>query len=282
MKFDRYRDIIDTHILDYIPTIDEKAKTLYDSMKYSLTSGGKRVRPVMLLAATDFCGGDINEALPYAIAVEYIHNYSLIHDDLPAMDDDNFRRGKETNHIVFGESMAILTGDALLSTAFEIMNKDLIAHINRKNSLGKFINAINQISKASGVLGMITGQVADIESSGKKVSKEMTFFINLNKTAALIKAATLAGIFIGDGSKELFHAFEIYGEEIGLTFQIIDDILDYGKHNNETNSAELFGVEFSKKHALERTNKAIDAIKDFSEQERFFTDFAEDMLNRIN
>ena len=123
--YEDYKKIIDEHLLDFIPNIDNKSISLYESMKYSLTAGGKRIRPVLLLAACDFAGGDIREALPYACAMEYIHTYSMIHDDLPAMDNDDLRRGLPTNHKVYGEALAILAGDGLLTSAFEAMNKDL-------------------------------------------------------------------------------------------------------------------------------------------------------------
>ena len=129
-QFDDYKAIVNKHLLDFIPVIDNKSISLYDAMKYSLTAGGKRLRPVLLLAACDFAGGDIKEALPYAIAIEYIHTYSLIHDDLPAMDNDDLRRGLPTNHKVYGEALAILAGDGLLNTAFEAMTKDMMMYFD--------------------------------------------------------------------------------------------------------------------------------------------------------
>ena len=125
-SYQDYKEIIDAHLLDFIPNIDNKSISLYESMKYSLTAGGKRLRPILLLAACEFAGGDINEAIPYACAVEYIHTYSLIHDDLPAMDNDDLRRGLPTNHKIYGDALAILAGDGLLTTAFEAINKDMM------------------------------------------------------------------------------------------------------------------------------------------------------------
>ena len=139
--YDDYKRIVDEHLLDFIPNIDNKSISLYEAMKYSLTAGGKRLRPVLLLAACEFAGGDIREALPYACAVEYIHTYSLIHDDLPAMDNDDLRRGLPTNHKVYGEALAILAGDGLLSTAFEAINKDMMLYFDSPEKMTKRIKA---------------------------------------------------------------------------------------------------------------------------------------------
>ena len=140
-SYNDYKEIIDTHLLDFIPNIDNKSISLYEAMKYSLTAGGKRLRPVLLLAACEFAGGDIKEAIPYACAMEYIHTYSLIHDDLPAMDNDDLRRGQPTNHKVYGEALAILAGDGLLTTAFEAINKDMMLYFDEPEKMRKRINA---------------------------------------------------------------------------------------------------------------------------------------------
>ena len=151
--YDDYKKMIDEHLLDFLPNIDNKSISLYESMKYSLTAGGKRIRPVLLLAACDFAGGDVCEALPYACAMEYIHTYSMIHDDLPAMDNDDLRRGVPTNHKVYGEALAILAGDGLLTSAFEAMNKDLMLYLDDANQMAKRIRAINAIAKGAGCTG---------------------------------------------------------------------------------------------------------------------------------
>ena len=136
-----YKNLIEEHILDFLPEVDHKSFTVYESMRYSLAAGGKRIRPILLLAACDFAGGDVKNALPYACAVEYIHTYSLIHDDLPAMDNDDLRRGIPTNHRVFGEAMAILAGDGLLTTAFEAMNKDMLLYFDNETNLKRRVKA---------------------------------------------------------------------------------------------------------------------------------------------
>ena len=225
-SYDEYRNFAEEHLMDYIPEIDHKSITLYDSMKYSITSGGKRLRPVLLLASCEFSGGTMVDALPYACALEYIHTYSLIHDDLPAMDNDDFRRGNPTNHRVFGDAIAILAGDGLLNSAYEIMNMDMLMYFDNPIALKKRICASYEISKGSGVRGMVAGQVADIEAQGHSCSKEMLDYIHLNKTAALIVSAIRAGAYIGGADSERIEALTAYGENLGLLFQITDDILD--------------------------------------------------------
>ena len=225
-QFDDYKAIVNKHLLDFIPVIDNKSISLYDAMKYSLTAGGKRLRPVLLLAACDFAGGDIKEALPYAIAIEYIHTYSLIHDDLPAMDNDDLRRGLPTNHKVYGEALAILAGDGLLNTAFEAMTKDMMMYFDDPAKITKRVKAAYEIAKGAGVKGMVAGQVSDMESEESDISNEMLFYIHLNKTGALIKAAIKAGLYLGDPDSKMFERMDAYAENLGLSFQIADDILD--------------------------------------------------------
>ena len=177
-------------------------RSLYESMKYSLTAGGKRLRPALLIGACEFAGGNIQEALPYACALEYIHTYSLIHDDLPCMDDDDYRRGIPTNHKVFGEDIATLAGDGLLTTAFESMVKDMFLYFDDEMKLKRRIRAIYEIAKGAGCSGMIAGQMADVENEGKTVSKEMLDYIHINKTAAMIVAAVRAGAYLGGADYE--------------------------------------------------------------------------------
>ena len=191
-----------------------------------MRAGGKRLRPVLLLAACEFAGGDINRALPYACAIEYIHTYSLIHDDMPEMDNDDLRRGMPTNHKMFGNAMALLAGDGLLSTAFEVMHKDELLYFDDSAKLKRRIRATYEISKYCGCRGMVAGQVADIEAEGKQCSKEMLDYIHINKTAALIMAAVRAGAHLGGADDQMMEALTLYAENLGLAFQIVDDILD--------------------------------------------------------
>lgn len=287
-NYDEYKAIIEKHLLDYIPKIDIKARTLFDSMKYSVMSGGKRLRPVMLLAACDFAGGDIYEALPYACALEYIHTYSLIHDDLPAMDNDDLRRGNPTNHKVFGEDIAILGGDALLNTAMELMFRDFTYHFDNPEKLKRHCCAGLAIAKAAGVNGMIAGQVVDVENGMKDYSREFVNFIEENKTGALISAPIIAGLGIAGAEKELVDAFTVYARCIGKAFQISDDILDMtgsaeelgktpGKDSQQekANFAIVNGIEQAREELHRLTITAIDSIQRFETSDnKFFTDLA--------
>ena len=225
MNFNEYKKIAEEHLLDYLPPVDERSITIYNAMKYSLEAGGKRLRPVLVLATCDFCGGDIKDALPYALAMEYIHTYSLIHDDLPCVDNDDLRRGKPTNHVMFGEAMATLAGDGLLNSAFEAMLSDM-KNTENTDSLIRKIKAADAIGNAAGCLGMIAGQVADIEAEGKSISVEHLDYINKNKTGAIIRAAVQAGAYLGGADEDLFNDLTEYAEDLGLAFQIRDDILD--------------------------------------------------------
>ena len=272
-SYDEYRNFAEEHLMDYIPEIDHKSITLYDSMKYSITSGGKRLRPVLLLASCEFSGGTMVDALPYACALEYIHTYSLIHDDLPAMDNDDFRRGNPTNHRVFGDAIAILAGDGLLNSAYEIMNMDMLMYFDNPIALKKRICASYEISKGSGVRGMVAGQVADIEAQGHSCSKEMLDYIHLNKTAALIVSAIRAGAYIGGADSERIEALTSYGENLGLLFQITDDILDVtgdsaemGKatgadaKNNKSTYISVYNLEKTKQRAINLADNAKKAL----------------------
>lgn len=297
ISYATYKDLIDKHILDFIPEIDHKSITVYESMKYSLTAGGKRLRPVLLLAACEFVGGnaaDIKGAITYACALEYIHTYSLIHDDLPAMDDDELRRGLPTNHVVFGEAMAVLAGDGLLSTAFEAMNKDMLLYLDDPVKLKRRIRAIYEISKSAGCRGMIAGQVADIEAENKQCSKEMLDYIHLNKTATLIIGAVRAGAYLGGANDKQLRDLTGYAENLGLAFQIADDILDIcgdeaemGKkaHNDQKKNKStypcLYELEDCKEYLSELTETAVSFLESYYDEAEFFTNLAEDMAVRV-
>jgi len=204
--------------------VNEKApnKTVVEAMKYSLFAGGKRLRPVLMMAAYELFGKDLPEVLPYAAAIEMIHTYSLIHDDLPAMDNDDFRRGKLTNHKVFGEGIAILAGDGLLNYAYEVMLRDALSKADSK----RYIQATYEVATASGINGMIGGQTVDLESENKTISADLLEYIHLNKTAAIITASLKAGAIIGGAQEADCKRMEAIGNSLGLAFQIQDDILD--------------------------------------------------------
>lgn len=284
-NFDEYKDIINEYLLDYLPSIDTKSSVLYDAMKYSLMAGGKRIRSVLLLASCEFAGGNMQDALPYACAIEYIHTYSLIHDDLPAMDNDDLRRGIPTNHKVFGEGMAVLAGDGLLTTAFEIMNKDMFLCFDNLQELKKRLNASYIIAKSAGVRGMVAGQASDIDSEHKQCSNEMLEYIHLNKTAVLITAAVLAGLYLGNASEEMMSDMTTYAENLGLAFQIADDILDVrgsteelGKTAGKDAACEkityvaINGMEASEAKLEQLTNRAVSAIEKYYDNAEFFRD----------
>ena len=213
---------VESLLKEYMPSEEGYQKTIMESMNYSLSAGGKRLRPILTMEACKVVGGNVEDAIPFAMAIEMIHTYSLIHDDLPALDNDDLRRGKKTNHIVYGEDMAILAGDALLNYAFEVM---LSNSIDKENP-NKYLNAINEIAKTSGIYGMIGGQVVDIQSENKQISKEMLDYIHNNKTAAIIIGCMRAGAIIGDATQEQLEKITKYAKNIGLSFQIVDDILD--------------------------------------------------------
>lgn len=293
-EFERYKEIVEEHLLDFIPEIDHKSITIYDAMKYSLAAGGKRLRPVLLLAACEFAGGDIKNAIPYACAIEYIHTYSLIHDDMPEMDNDDLRRGVPTNHKVFGQAMALLAGDGLLSTAFEAMHVDQLLYLDDEKRLKRRIRAAYEISKYAGCRGMVAGQVADMEAEGKQCSREMLDYIHINKTAALIMASVRAGAHLGGADEEMMESLTNYAENLGLAFQIVDDILDVvgdeatlGKktgvdlENNKSTYPALYGLEASQERLSELTQNAVDALADYYDNAEFFTQLVKDLAVRV-
>ena len=218
----KYLPLIEEFLPTLLPCEDCTEKNVVKSVKYSLLAPGKRLRPTLLLAFCDVCGGDVAAALPYACAVEMIHSYSLIHDDLPCMDDDDLRRGKPSNHIVFGESTALLAGDALQALAYEAMLNDKALEKTGLNGA----KAAGILAKASGLLGMVGGQIIDLETEGSNPSLETISEMYFKKTGQLIKAPCLMGCVLANADEEKIKAAEIYADKIGLAFQIIDDILD--------------------------------------------------------
>lgn len=217
------REIVDQALKDYFPEPEGPASDVITAMRYSLFAGGKRLRPILCMAGSEAVGGSDIHILPVACALELIHTYSLIHDDLPVMDDDDMRRGKPANHKVFGEALALLAGDGLLTEAFSLMAKDdLLEHIPPQ----VVIKVTGLIAQAAGYGGMVGGQVVDIQSEGKTVSLPVVEFIHTHKTGALICASVCAGAILGGGSQSQLQAIESYGQQIGLAFQISDDILD--------------------------------------------------------
>lgn len=293
-EYERFQKLVEEHLLYFLPEIDHKSITLYESMIYSLQAGGKKLRPVLLLATCDFCGGDEKLAIPYACAIEYIHTYSLIHDDLPAMDDDDLRRGKPTNHKVFGDATAILAGDGLLTSAFEAMNKDMLLYLDNIDLLKRRVRAVYEISKSAGCRGMIAGQIADLEAEHKQCTKEILDYIHLNKTAAMIKGAVRAGAYLGGADMKTLEDLDEYAENIGLAFQVVDDILDVsgdeallGKKPGSDQARQKatypcrYGLEESRNKVRELTENAKKAMEPYYDNAEFFVQLADELAERI-
>ena len=220
----------------------EQPEALREAMRYSLLAGGKRLRPILCLAACELAGGSSDLAMPTAVALEMIHTMSLIHDDLPAMDNDDLRRGRPTNHKVYGEAKAILAGDALLTRAFE-----MVALRSPGVPAQQLLNVVAELSLASGAPGLVGGQVVDLESEGRDVDLDTLEYIHLHKTGALLRACVLSGALIAGASPSLLEALGTYARGIGLAFQIIDDILDV------TASSEVLGKTAGKDIAADKT-----------------------------
>lgn len=269
----------------YTKVKNNRQAEIYDAMRYSVMAGGKRLRPVIMLLSCEMCGGADKDIMPFACALEMIHTYSLIHDDLPAMDNDDLRRGKPTNHVVYGEGMAILAGDALLNTAMELaMSAEVSPEIKVKAAAALFA--------ASGTEGMIGGQVIDIKNS--HMSAEELENLHLLKTGALIRAAGKVGAIVGGASDAEIEAIDMYCKSLGIAFQIQDDILDVkgseaelgkpigsDKSNNKTTYVTLFGLEKAEELAEEYTKRAVESLREcFGEKSDRLTALAEHLMGR--
>ena len=262
---------------------EEPQQELFASMRYSLLAGGKRLRPVFVYDFCRMCGGDLDDATPFAAAVEMIHTYSLIHDDLPCMDNDDFRRGKPTNHKKYGEAIAVLAGDALLTAAFsQIANSSLSADSR--------IQAVQILADLSGELGMVGGQILDIQSETRQCTKQEVIDIQTRKTGALIQAACMLGVLAGQGSEEQLFAAREFAAHIGLAFQIRDDVLDVignpeelgkatGSDSNKNTFVHLYGIDACNQLVQAHTDKAVEALSSFSNAD-FMKELAYDMTSR--
>lgn len=283
---------IESALEKYLSRSDEHYALLWDAMRYSTDAGGKRVRPRLTIEFAKLCGATENEAMPFACAVEFIHTYSLIHDDLPCMDDDDVRRGKPSSHIVFGEDNALLAGDALQSLAFEVMLCDETLSTVEPSRCAK---AAHKLAYYCGADGMVGGQVIDLLYEDKQADETVINKIHLLKTGALIKAACLMGCIVAGADSKKLSAAEKYAECIGLAFQLVDDVLDVtsttdelGKpvgsdaDNNKSTLVSIYGVDECMKRAKELTDTALDALQVFDGNTDFLTDFALKLLNRRN
>lgn len=248
---------------------NQPQQKLFEAMRYSLLAGGKRLRPLFVLEFCRICGGDVQKAMPYAAAVEMIHTYSLIHDDLPCMDNDDFRRGNPTNHKVYGEAVAVLAGDALLTAAFGYLSSASLSADSR-------IQAVKVLSECAGELGMVGGQILDMESESRQCIVQEVLDIQTRKTGALIKAACLLGVIAADGTVAEQNAASEFAEHLGLAFQIRDDMLDVignaaelgksvGTDAEKNTFVQLYGVEECGRLVEEHTQKAVQALRDFND-----------------
>lgn len=266
-----FNERIEKALLKYLPTTECLEANLIKSMKYSLTAGGKRIRPLLVLEFCQLCGGDIEDALPLACALEMIHTYSLIHDDLPIMDNDDYRRGKLSNHKVYGEDIALLSGDALQALAFETAT----SNINPQNAYN-VAKAVNNLAYYCGARGMVGGQVIDLENEGKNSGIEILREMDKKKTGAIIKSACEMGCIIAGASDEKIKSAREFGENIGLAFQIQDDVLDVtaeqqklGKpvgsdtENKKSTYVSLLGLDECKKLIKELTDNAVKSLNTF-------------------
>lgn len=268
-----YRKQIESYLESiYAPYSQEPQKLIFEAANYSLLAGGKRLRPIFTLDFCKMCGGDPKDALPLAAATEMIHTYSLIHDDLPCMDNDDYRRGRLTNHKVYGEGMAVLAGDALLTDAFAVATR---ANLQDRKQLAM---AIGVLSECAGSLGMIGGQVLDILSEERECSEQEVLDIQSRKTGALIRCACALGVIAGNGSEEQLQSAVSFAALLGLAFQIRDDILDVigdvaelgkatGVDTGKNTFVRLYGVNKCEELVKKYTQEALDCLDGFSDTE---------------
>lgn len=280
-------DLVEEGLLRELTKVPAYDATLAKAMEYSLMAGGKRLRPVLLMAAADAVGKDGADFLTTGCAIEMIHTYSLIHDDLPAMDNDDYRRGKPTNHKVFGDGMAVLAGDALLTLAFEVMLRQQGA------APEALVAVVSEMSRAAGPYGMVGGQALDLEGEGVRLDMSVLRKIHMGKTGALFCAAIRSGAILAGAKEEEIAALTLYAERFGLAFQITDDILDVtgdeaaiGKpvgsdvRNEKATYVTLTSLEKAKKLAEDAVSEAVAALRIFGERAAFLRDLALFLLER--
>jgi len=276
-----YKSQIDAALKGCLGQAVQYPKTLRMAIEYSLFPGGKRLRPILFMSSfVGLFNGDQKAGLPFACAIEMLHTYSLIHDDLPAMDDDDYRRGNLTNHKVFGEAAAILAGDALLNLAYEIMLENAL---NYPDNLSAHIKAMKLIADAAGAKGMIGGQMADIEMQWKTSAEDTLEYIHKNKTAALIEASLTAAAVLTNANENELNALGSFGNSIGLAFQIIDDVLDFKSEDNILECGQkcgkltypiVYGLEGSKNKAQSMVGNALANLDIFGERASFLRQIA--------
>lgn len=289
-ELEKYQQIVNENLEKYIRTEKMPEESLNKSMEYSLMAGGKRIRPILVLATYTIFKDDIKNVMPYAIAIEMIHNFSLIHDDLPGIDNDDFRHGKPTNHKQFNEATAILAGDALLNQAYIVISEDLKKQVTSEEQLSK-INVFSEFSIA--VDRMIAGEYVDTEYEGKQIQEEYLEYIHKNKTGALLKLCVRMGAMLANCEEEDLNKLTQYAEKIGLAFQIKDDILSEegdektlgkpvgnDKKMKKCTYVSKYGLEESKKILEKITNEAIENLKIYGEKAEFLKELALYIKNR--
>jgi len=288
----RKKDVVDRTLQKLVPNEKTFPPTVHEAMRYSLFAGGKRVRPIMAIAAAEALGAKTTDLLPIASSLELIHTYSLIHDDLPAMDNDDLRRGRPTCHKVYGEAIAILAGDGLLNLAFEVLSDP---RRTRAIPASRLITMTREIAAASGVFGMIGGQVVDIQSEGREIDFPTLEYIHTHKTGALIRSSVRVGALYARAGKRQFTALTRYGEMVGLAFQIADDILDITGKQEEIGKdvgsdikkgkktfPSFYGLQESRRRAGEVADRALAALKDFNRRADPLRELAKYIINRVN
>lgn len=292
-KLKKYQEIVNEELTKYLKNEECPEKTLNKSMEYSLMAGGKRLRPILVLATYQLFKDDIEEAMPFAVAIEMIHNFSLIHDDLPEVDNDDFRHGKPTNHKKFNHPTALLAGDGLLNQAYIVLSEEILySEENQyKENFHSKVKAFNEFTKA--VDRMIAGEYLDTELEGKQISKEMLEYIHINKTGALLKLCVRMGAILANASEKDIEKLTIYAENIGLAFQIKDDILSEegdpeitgkpvgnDKEMGKCTYVSYYGLEGAKKELDEITEKAIEQLNEYGEKAEFLSQLASYIKNR--
>ncbi len=288
-----YQDIVNNELEKYLRKEECPEKTLNNSMEYSLMAGGKRLRPILVLATYQLFKEDIEEAMPFAVAIEMVHNFSLIHDDLPEVDNDDFRHGKPTNHKQFNHPTALLAGDGLLNQAYIVLSDEILysAENQYKENFCEKVRAFNEFSKA--VDRMIAGEYLDTELEGKQISKEMLEYIHINKTGALLKLCVRMGAILAGASEKDLKKLTKYAENIGLAFQIKDDILSQegdpkitgkpvgnDKEMGKCTYVSYYGLDGAKKELDKITQEAIEQLKDYGEKAEFLSQLATYIKNR--
>lgn len=288
-----YKKLIEQKLDEFIPV--KYPEKIWESMRYSVLAGGKRLRPILTLETCKILSGSYEQAIPTACAIEMLHSQSLIHDDLPCMDNDDYRRGKLTNHKVYGESTAVLAGDALLSFAPQVIIQNTKFLNNDVNSAEIILKVLEEFLTAAGAEKLIAGQVVDIDSEGKQIPKETLNFIHENKTGALFKLSMRTGAILGGADEKTLQAVTDYAEKIGLAFQIMDDILDVtstleelgktpGKDQAEgkVTYISFYGLEESKKQVASLCKQACDILKQRDIKSDILTAIANSINERVN